>query len=369
VRTEDDLRAAFASLEQHAPAAVRVMLGTSRRATRSRGGLRSPRAIRLLTGITTAAALAGVITALTLPGGTLGTIPNVAVASSAPIAKATLQAKLLAAFSATSDEIVYLHGTFWSTGSGWTHTDMSPITEESWYYPWQARTGQHVRSRTLTYKGDGGLHTDKAVSYVMPPLKAGLAPGSFQTTGDQIVVDYAGKEWYAAKNYPFMGDPPDNPALIAFYLKSKQWSARNTTLNGRPAIELTMKDVDLKGKTVVNSWTEYLWVDASTYLPLRDTETFGPPNMLSHGMTDWQYLPITPANLAKLTPPIPSGFRQVAPPRPISWHPITVSPTPVPSRTSAVPSSSASPSSRAAAWSAKLLIGNVTRVGLRIPRR
>jgi hypothetical protein len=350
--TEDDLRAALASLEKHAPAAAGVMPGTGRPATRSRSGLRSPRAIRLLAGITTVVALAGVVTALALPRGTHQPGPNGGVAS-VPVTKATLQAKLLAAFSATSNEIVYLHGTFWSTGSGWTNTDMSATTEESWYYPWQAHAGQLVRSRTLSYSADGAFHSDKAVSYVMPPLKASLAPGSFQVKGDQIFVDYVGKAWYDAKNQPFMSDPPDNPALIAFYLKSKQWTARDTTLNGRPAIELTLKDVDLNGKTVVNSWTEYLWVDASTYLPLRDTETFGPPNMLSHGLTDWQYLPLTPANLAKLTPPpIPAGFRQVAPPHVIGPHRIAA--TPAPSRISGP---------------AKLLSSNVTLIWLRVSRR
>jgi hypothetical protein len=268
------------------------------------------------------------------------------VTAPVPITKATLQAKLLAAFSATSNEIVYTHGTFWSTGSGWTHTDMSPITEENWYSPWQASTGQRVHARSITSTGDGMMHTDVGLSYVMPPLKASMAPGSFQTKGDKVVVDYVGKTWYDAKDSPLMSDPQDNPSLIAYYLKSKQWTARNTTLNGLAAIELTLKDVVVQGKSTVNSWTEYLWIDASTYLPLRDTETFGPPNMLSHGLTDWQYLPATPANLAALTPPVPAGFKHVAPPAPMHF-------SGVPATSSQIPAPSVSPSS------AKLLVGRI----------
>jgi hypothetical protein len=350
MRTEDDLRAALTALERHAPVAARVLPGSERR--RSSRTLRSPKAIGWIAGAATAAALAGVVAALTLPGGTKGAIPNGGLASFAPITKTTLQARVLAAFSATSNEIIYTHGTFWSTGSGWTHTDMSPDTVESWYYPWQAHTGQQVRSRILDYSADGLFHTDSAVSYVMPPLKASQTPGSFQATGDRIVVDYVGKTWYAAKDQPFFSDPPDNPSLIAFYLKSKQWTARDTTLNGQAAIELTFKDVVVQGKKTVNSWTEYLWIDASTYLPLRDTETFGPPNQLSHGLTDWQYLPITPANLAQLTPPIPAGFKRLPPPspptgaKPGTAHVISPAPTPVTISPSEVPPPSASPSPR-----------------------
>jgi hypothetical protein len=181
-----------------------------------------------------------VVTALVLPGGTAGTIPNAGTTSSAPITKATLLAKLLAAFSATSNEIVYMHATYQTIGVA--HTDPNPTIADDWYYP-----------------------------------------------------------------------------LIASYFTSKQWTARTTTLNGQAAIELTLKDRVLRGKSTVNSWIEYLWVDASTYLPLHDVTTFGPPGGTTDAVEDFQYLPATPANLAKLTPPIPAGFRQVTPPSPPKW--------------------------------------------------
>jgi hypothetical protein len=252
------------------------------------------------------------------------------VTAPAPITKATLQARVLAALSAPGNDIVYTQGRFWSTGSGWTHTDMSPDITQTWVYPWQPRAGQLVRSRSISYSLDGLFHTDGSVSYVMPgPGSAlgGPAIGAFRATGEQIRVDYVGKTWSDAKNSPLTVDNDDNPALIAHDLTSKQWTARDTTLNGRAAIELTLKDKVVQGKSTVNSWVEYLWIDASTYLPLRDTETFGPPNAVSHGMTDWQYLPATPANLAKLTAPVPAGFKRVAPPVVISPKPIVSSPS------------------------------------------
>jgi hypothetical protein len=56
--------------------------------------------------------------------------------------------------------------------------------------------------------------------------------------------------------------------------------------------------------------TATIWVSASTYLPVRITTTW-PTYVLQE---DTQWLPPTPANLAKLAPPIPAGFKHV--PRP-----------------------------------------------------
>ena len=88
----------------------------------------------------------------------------------------------------------------------------------------------------------------------------------------------------------------------------------------RPAIELTLKEVYLKGKTT-NSWTEYLWVDASTYLPLHDVTTFGPvwpprgrglPVPASHARRTFALLtPARPAGVqAASTPGLRSSRRR-----------------------------------------------------------
>jgi hypothetical protein len=199
-------------------------------------------------------------------------------------------------------------------------------------------TGQLVRVRTASVQAGFG-RSETGISYLQPAPKAGLPLGTAQAKGEQISVDYGAKTWSDVKDTSVMFQPPYNPALIASYFKSKQWSARNTTLNGRPAIELTLKEVDRQGKATVNSWTEYLWVDASTYLPLHDVTTFGPPGGATHAVEDFQYLPATPANLAKLTPPIPAGFKQVfpkpfVPPKQVQVEPaknaITLSPSSVP---------------------------------------
>lgn len=329
MRTEDDLRTALTALERHAPAATRVLPGNSRRGRRR---LPLPGATRWLTGITTAGALAGVVTALTLPGGAPGTIPSGGVTSPAPVTKTTLQAKILAAFSTTAHEIVYMHGTFTSAGRS-PYTDPSPIVEDNWYYPWQAATGQQVRIRNLTFTTDGRLHEDSEMSFLMPAPQT-ISPGLVRAKGEYIFVDHVNKTWSDVKNSPLASDPPNNPALIAFYLKDTNWTARNTTLNGQAAIELTLK---------TNPWATYLWVDASTYLPMHSVTSFGPPGMVTNAIEDYQYLPATPANLAKLAPPIPAGFKRVFL-APVPYHPVS------PSQPTITPAATVSPSG-------KLLIG------------
>src|SRR5579863_887139 len=309
MRTEDELRAALTALERHAPVAARVLPGSNRRSSRR---MRSPKAIGWLAGAATAAAVAGAVTALILPGGTDKAIPNGGLAPSAPVTVTTLRAKLLAAFSANT-EIVYMRGTYQTIAPD---TDPSPATDETWYYPGQPSIGQPVRIRTMSVQAGFG-HTDVGLSYLEPAQKTGLAFPPPQVKGERISVDYAAKTWSDAKDALItVFGLPYKPALIASYFKSKQWSELSTTLNGRPAIELTFKEVDRIGKTIVNGWTEYLWVDASTYLPLHDVTTFGGPKTPTHAVEDFQYLPPTPANLAKLTPSIPAGFRQVTPPSP-----------------------------------------------------
>jgi hypothetical protein len=348
--TEDDLRAALISLERHAPAAARVLPGRSTR-RRSRSGPRSPLALRWVVGIATTAAVAGAVTGLTLTSGTStgakngpvaldtptpsGTKTNGTVTPPAPITKATLQAKLLAAFSATDGEIVYMHGTYQTTGVA--HMDPNPATVDTWYYPGQPSTGQQVRARTLSIQA-GLEYTDVGISYRQSAPTAGLPLGAAQATGERISVDYLAKTWSDVKDAPVMFQAPYNPALIASYFKSKQWTARNTTLNGRAAIELTLKDLVKQGRSTVNSWIEYLWVDASTYLPLHDVITFGPPGEATHAVEDFQYLPASPANLAKLTPPTPAGFKRVIPPSYTPVHQATAEPSPIPTEETLAPS-------------------------------
>jgi hypothetical protein len=317
VRTEDDLRAALTSLERHTPAAERVLPRTARPGEQRPAGRgsRSPRAIGWASGIATAAALAGVVTALTLPATTNPAIPNgPATSPGHATAPATLRAKLLAAFSATSAEIVYERSTF----QGGT-----TVTEKHWYYPWQASTGQQVRSRQLIRSSDGTPYQDVEDIYTMPAsgtIPAGLPPATLRklkthvlvgvvaARGEIIDVEYGNRTWSDQKDHLLLDADPASPQVVLYDIKHENWTViGHTKLDGHDAIELSWADAGA---------TSHLWVDASTYLPLREVANVpvgGPGKMITTtDETDYELLPATPANLALLAAPIPAGFTQTA---------------------------------------------------------
>ncbi len=316
MRTEDDLRDALATLERHAPAAAAVLPAALR--GRRGHGLRSPQAIRLLAGITTAAALAGVVTALTLPGATGSHLPNGRVATAPAQAASSLRAKLLAAFSAASGQIVYEDSTTTVSTTG------TPMTTQKWYYPWQASPGQQVRSRQLILGGDGTPVQDVEDIYTMPApgsIPAGLPPavqrklpvtqqaaGVVAAIGEIIDVEYGTRTWSDQKDHLLLDNDPASPQVVMFDIENEHWAVVGTTeLDGHEALELAWTDADS---------SSYLWVDASTYLPLREQDTFwsGPAGQVvtTTSSTSYELLAPTAANLALLTPPIPAGFRQTA---------------------------------------------------------
>jgi hypothetical protein len=317
VRTEDDLRAALTSLERHTPAAERVLPGTAspERQRRAGRGLRSPKATGWASGIATAAALAGVGLALTLPGTPKPAIPNGPEASPGhAAAPATLKAKLLAAFSAASREIVYERSTF---QGGTTQT------QENWYYPWQASAGQQVRSRQLILTADGTPQADVEDIYTMPAsgtippglppatvekLKTHLLVGVVAAIGEIIDVEYGNRTWSDQKDHLLLDSDPASPKIVLYDINHENWTVvGHTELDGHDAIKLSWTDAGS---------ASYLWVDASTYLPLREVVSLpvgGPGKMISTtDETDYELLPATPANLALLTTPVPAGFTQTA---------------------------------------------------------
>ena len=301
MKTEDDLRAALTALERHAPAAARVLPGAPGRTAR---GLRSPRTIRWAAGIATAAAVAGTVTALTLPGGTSGTSEESSVVSSAPITSSTLQAKLTAAFSSALNKVAVEHATYRINSE-------APVTDQTWSYPLQPSLGQQVRTRTIHTSQGGTFRIDTGENYLMPPVPK---TSYMKATSEVTTVSYPGKVWWQQQISSHAVTPPVARELIANLPPLGKWTAHNTTLNGQ-AIEFSLHTTSKAGK--IKSWfIDNLWVDASTYLPLRETSDNGSTGFDTVGTSDYEYLPATPANLAKLTPPIPAGFKRVYPATP-----------------------------------------------------
>ncbi|MDX6393045.1 MAG: hypothetical protein QOJ73_4108 [Streptosporangiaceae bacterium] len=84
---------------------------------------------------------------------------------------------------------------------------------------------------------------------------------------------------------------------------------RSAELHGQKAVELEI-NVPPSNEAPPHVTAARLWVDATTYLPMRQYVR------MSNGeqnVTDCTFLPPTAANLAKLRPEIPAGYTRASP--------------------------------------------------------
>jgi hypothetical protein len=284
MRTEDDLRAALVALEREAPAVTQVLPKAASR--RGRGFLprvgRHWRAVGLAAALGLAVGVSVAVVAALSPGpGSVGHQQ----------ASESLRTKLLAALSASGGKIVYQRTTDLSPGTT-AHTVM-----QSWYYPWLPKAGQLERGREQILNTDGTPLRDSQIRYTT------LAAGQdLYAKGEIIDVEYATATWSMQHYRWLFDDDPGAPTTLWTMIHNGMLSVvGRTRLDGHPAIEVRFK---------IGPSSDYLLVDARTYLPLR--------TLISKGASvrryDYQYLPATAANLTKLTAPIPPGFHRTAQP-------------------------------------------------------
>jgi hypothetical protein len=313
VRTEEDLQAALASLEDQAPLVTSVLARIPRNG--SRGFTRRPlpplRLAGLAAGFAVAVAVgtAAAVIATQSPG-------TVAVGRPQALpAHEVLRTRVLDALSSAASQIVYEHTSItastivggFSTPDPFLPSLATGTASEIWYYPWQAQAGQQVRGRELTLHPDGSPAWDIGFNYPEPTEAQEVA------SGELTEVNYAHHSYSEQHSSGIITDGDSgSPLSIWELIHNEPWSiVGRTELDGQPAIKLKFKG-------------SYLWVNAQTYQPLRETSTFGGSSEgyemgngkklpLDSGQAtfviDYQYLAPTAANLAKLTVPIPKGFR------------------------------------------------------------
>jgi hypothetical protein len=169
---------------------------------------------------------------------------------------------------------------------------------------WSDQTTRQFRY--LNYGADGKLVSDELEWY------------SGDTIRNRIYVDYATKTWWRlAQKTSVTKAPPKVPTP----LPAAQDNAHgrviilgHRTVDGKDTIEVEYAPPHGFKRSASQGWaTQYTWLDASTYRPVRTTIRDGLPNDNSPQTTDLAYLPAT-ANLAVFTLSPPPGFKQVAPP-------------------------------------------------------
>lgn len=288
MRTEDDLRAAFRALERHAPDAadvLRAVYDQSRGPGRPRRlPRRRPLQMSLVLGA--AAVVIAVAVVLATAGG-----PAV---GGGPAAAPSLRARLLAAIGAARGDILFAGGMR--------------------VWPWYPSPGQQVRARILGFGADGVPGKDEEYIFTMPTRRGAASDSSnpidwglMTVNGTLIFVDHARHTWgeWHHQNITF-GLPANAAGIRAEIAHGQLHVIRRSELHGRQAIELGMT-LPPSSEAALKVTTADLWVDARTYLPMQQLLRFSDGK---HDLTDYTFLPPTAANLAKLRPAIPAGYKR-----------------------------------------------------------
>jgi hypothetical protein len=248
----------------------------------------------------TAAVTAAVVVVTQLPGGTAH--PGGAVAARHAVSATTLRARLLAAFDAAGGQILYDHLTVQSS-------DGDGFSSQEWYSPWGAQPGQQVRYRALIRNANGTLSKD-IESIGALPVAGSPPPGYVYPTAEFIDVEYGNRTWSDQEGMPSVAGSPWDAAVLRAELSAGYWTVRGPVeVNGHQAIELSRR---IPGGPDGIVATTRIWVDATTYLPLRAESSDVSPGHTNIGRFDFTLLPATAANLAQLRPVIPAGFRKTA---------------------------------------------------------
>ena len=216
-----------------------------------------------------------------------------------------ITAQLADALQASSTDVLYDQEV--QSSPGFT------LTLHEWLSPWDPSPGQAVSERIeyfqdctgLTGCKDSGLVQDWAQTGTMP---AGATVSrefpwgaSVTTTGESVDVRYHYRQWTDQKSVQVGFNLPLTSADIQHEIAAGH--ARvvgSAVVDGVQTVELVLSGFDGPGSS------GDIWVDASSHLPVR-TVVSAPTGTVQD---DYQFLPATPANLAKLHPVIPSGFTE-----------------------------------------------------------
>jgi hypothetical protein len=222
-------------------------------------------------------------------------------ATATNIAAPVLRARLLAAIDAASGDILY------------TPRPGGPLNGGQ--YPAYPQPGQEVHVRVGPDVGsDGKVYKDGEYSFKMPSetalhdyinnYTAHLDQGGLQLSGTAMAVDHFRHTWSECHSGFILGFTLDAASIRAEIASGPFTVIGRTELHGQQAIELKI-NVPPSNEAPPHTTAERLWVNATTYLPMREYQ------LMSNGQQSvfyYVFLPPTPGNLAKLLPVIPAGY-------------------------------------------------------------
>jgi hypothetical protein len=293
-------RARLDELTRHEASRRRWPIRTSR-------GTSRPRSHRIGVMVTMASVLAAAVAATTMvlihprseqPSAAqrLNTQPTGAAAT----APGSVKHASLTAIGSVGGDIMHLT---MSTSGG------SPVgrgVDQYWWWPAKPAAGQQVHLLFV------GISTRVDVTFTEPAPSPG-SPKLRMIPASGFFIDPASKTWQPISQFAYegvfaetSGALLDESYMRSTYLARGKVVNDHTAIDGRSAIEISTPGVP--GLHIL------LWVDAQTYLPLRQVklDSMATNNPETKMIYDYQFLPATAANLAKLTLTIPSGYTKAS---------------------------------------------------------
>ena len=185
----------------------------------------------------------------------------------------------------------------------------SPVgrgVDQYWWWPAKPAAGQQVHLLFV------GISTRVDVTFTEPAPSPGN-PKLRMIPASGYFTDPASKTWQPISQFAYegvfaetSGALLDESYMRSTYLARGKVVNDHTAIDGRSAIEISTPGVP--GLHIL------LWVDAQTYLPLRQVklDSMATNNPETKMIYDYQFLPATAANLAKLTLTIPSGYTKAS---------------------------------------------------------
>lgn len=211
------------------------------------------------------------------------------------LGSAAVQRAILTAVSSAGGDILYVRRTSQPGGL--------PGVSQEWFWPSQPVPGQQVH---MLIAASGGVEAEITFTAAAGDQYTSGSTGP-AITGTEVIIDNRARTWSVLRGVTIMPKLPE--ASSATELRSDiaehLWTiAGPATLAGQAAIELVTTRLG------PNGLAERLWVNARTFLPLRQVKQNwnGPGSTLAY---DFKYLAATRASQAKLIPAVPPGYRQV----------------------------------------------------------
>jgi hypothetical protein len=280
-------------------AAGRARLDELARPGRARRRIRARAAVAC--GLAVAAAAAAVV--LTRPGTAAqpaGSAHGTPSAAGQPGKASSVQQAILTAVGSVGSDILSIRVTNSGLPAG-----MDVPQTQYWLWPAKAAPGQRVNLLTSGH----GVQLLMMFTQVAGNENRNPQP----VTATTWILEPPKKTWTRYSDLPVPAIPEqaslyllDKNFMLKNFVHNSKIVSRHTTVDGRAAIELSYPGAN-------DILHLLLWVDAQTYLPLRMEKLHWlSADSNSKQQYDYQFLPPTPANLAKFKLTGPAGENQTA---------------------------------------------------------